>query len=239
MDTPNQAFLDWLPIGRRRLTGLTHSKDRANPPTLALPVAAIYVPLWGFGLPAQPRLPVLLPPNVASCFQTVADCCKPFLLLPIRNKQYTNCCNSLHRPLNLLLVTQTARGGGKRKTKADLVHLRSLATAEPRTKAGWVAWAWPEISAALASGKRMHEVWEALQKDGIGVPYNQFRVYVSRYRKRLNAAPGLAQPEPAVESGAATAVEPPDPLRNLREQRQKKRRAGFEYDPFPDKSLIG
>jgi hypothetical protein len=45
-----------------------------------------------------------------------------------------------------------------KRTKSDLVHLRSLPSAEPATSTGRVAWIWPEIEAALATGKKLREV---------------------------------------------------------------------------------
>ena len=39
---------------------------------------------------------------------------------------------------------------------------------------------------------------------------------------------------------ALPAPPPPDPFSNLREQREKKKQSGFEYDPFSiNKNLIG
>jgi hypothetical protein len=47
----------------------------------------------------------------------------------------------------------------RRKTKSDLVHLRTLPNVEPATSTGRVAWIWPEIEAALAAGKKLREVF--------------------------------------------------------------------------------
>jgi hypothetical protein len=73
----------------------------------------------------------------------------------------------------------------KRKTKADLFHLRSLSAIEPATSTGRVLWIWPEIEASLSTGKKLRKVWEAACADGIDIPYPQFRVYVSRIRSRI------------------------------------------------------
>lgn len=70
------------------------------------------------------------------------------------------------------------------RTKSGLVHLRSLPSVEPATSTGRVAWIWPEIEAALATGKKLREVWAAACADGFEIPYPQFRVYVSRLRRR-------------------------------------------------------
>ena len=72
----------------------------------------------------------------------------------------------------------------RRKTKSDLVHLRTLPNVEPATSTGRVAWIWPEIEAALATGKKLREVFDAARADGLDIPYPQFRVYVSRLRSR-------------------------------------------------------
>jgi hypothetical protein len=129
----------------------------------------------------------------------------------------------------------------RRKRKDDLVHLRSLPNSRPATHMGQVTWAWEEIEAALASGMTTKEVWEAAKLDGLEIPYPQFRVYVSRLRRRRQLST-LAQQPCAAESNEG-AKDPDqassDPFKNLREQREKKLRSGFEYDPFSiNKSLI-
>src|SRR5277367_656101 len=70
------------------------------------------------------------------------------------------------------------------KTNAILTHLNALPESAPRTKSGRIVWAWPQIQASLDSGRTMHEIWEALQLDGIEMSYGQFRTYVWRIRKR-------------------------------------------------------
>jgi hypothetical protein len=134
----------------------------------------------------------------------------------------------------------------KRKTKSDLVHLRSLPAAEPATSTGRVVWVWPEIQAGLSTGKKLREVWEAAQLDGLQIPYPQFRVYVSRLRMREKArelAKTACQPPPTPARHQASLVPeeaPRDPFNNLREQRQKKQQSGFEFDPFSNqKDLVG
>ena len=122
----------------------------------------------------------------------------------------------------------------RRRSRSDLVHLRSLPSAQPATKIGQVTWAWGEIEAGLAAGMKLKEVWEAARKDGIDTSYAQFRVYVSRLRCRLQRSSIAPFPPPAVGNGASSHADlpQPDPFSNLREQREKKKRdAGFEYDP--------
>ncbi len=132
----------------------------------------------------------------------------------------------------------------RKRTKTDLVHLRTLPSVEPATSTGRVAWIWPEIEAALATGKKLREVWDAARADGFDIPYPQFRVYVSRLRGRLrNHTPA---PEPQLDASdksaatSANGTQPSnDPFRNLREQREKNQSSCFDYDPFSiQKQLI-
>lgn len=129
----------------------------------------------------------------------------------------------------------------RRKSRSDLVHLRSLPSTQPATKIGQVTWAWEEIEAGLAAGMKLKEVWEAARKDGLDTSYAQFRVYISRLRRRRQRSTARQQPPPGVANGepGLPASPPPDPFNNLREQREKKKQAGFEYDPFSiNKNLI-
>jgi len=109
-------------------------------------------------------------------------------------------------------------------------------------------WAWPQIQASLRSGRRMHEIWEALQLDGIEMSYGQFRTYVWRIRKRLpeNAVTPPRSPEgvaalkeetlqPVVPQPAVSLPESArDPLANIRREQERKRASGFTYYPVPD-----
>jgi len=128
----------------------------------------------------------------------------------------------------------------RRKTSLDLIHLRSLLTVQPATNTGQVTAAWEEIEAGLARGMKLREVWEAAKLDGLEIPYPQFRVYVSRLRRRRQTP--AVQPPAASSKGERGLPTPPptDPFNNLREQREKKEQSGFEYDPFSiNKNLIG
>jgi hypothetical protein len=124
------------------------------------------------------------------------------------------------------------------KSKIQLANLRALSAMPPRTKSGQVTWAWPEIQASLSSGRSLREIWEALQRDGIQMSYNQFRVYVSRIRKRIAGKPELMLPRlvPAsdIDRGAAEPLLAQDPLANIRREQERKRASGFAYNPFPD-----
>jgi hypothetical protein len=141
-------------------------------------------------------------------------------------------------------MTGNSAPPSRKRTKSDLVHLRTLPSVEPATSTGRVAWIWPEIEAALGTGKKLREVWEAARADGFDIPYAQFRVYVSRLRRRRRNHPPEPAPQPgAAPKSAATSASgspaPNDPFRNLREQREKKQLTGFNYDPFSiQKQLI-
>jgi hypothetical protein len=129
----------------------------------------------------------------------------------------------------------------RRKTSSDMVHLRSLLSVLPATNTGKVTAAWDEIEAGLARGMKLREVWEAAKLDGLEIPYPQFRVYVSRLRRRQRSPASTPQPARPLTNGDSPPLSPapPDPFSNLREQREKKKQSGFEYDPFSiNKSLI-
>jgi hypothetical protein len=123
------------------------------------------------------------------------------------------------------------------RRKRDLIHLNSLPHLQPLTSTGTVAWIWPEVEAALSTGKKLREVWDAASNDGLNIPYPQFRVYVSRLRKRSRRDGSKREPTPPT-TAASVAIRqhesppPNDPFRNLREQRQKNQSDGFHYDPF-------
>src|ERR1051326_235540 len=105
---------------------------------------------------------------------------------------------------------------GRRRKKADYVHLRALVSDEPCTPTGRVLWIWQEIQAGLAQGKTAKEVWQAAQRDGLDIPYPQFRVYVSRLRRReriQNFRPASSGPQPTTAEPAPT--NPADPHRTI------------------------
>ena len=131
----------------------------------------------------------------------------------------------------------------RRRKRTDLVHLRSLALDQPETATGQVLWMWPEIQHALLTGKTVREIWHAARLDGIDIEYPQFRVYVSRLRRRGQASGGLPRQDQQIQSAmlseqasATRPKAPADPLYNLRVQLEKKRQSHFEYNPFPDPS---
>jgi len=133
----------------------------------------------------------------------------------------------------------------------ELSHLQELVKMTPRTASGRVGAAWAVIRANLAAGKKLREIYEAAERDGLGVPYAQFKTYVQRLRKRdvrrgihpvsihLRAHTTVPEVEPRHDAqarqGRPSQGVASDPLRNVREQRAKKK--SFDYDPFPTKGL--
>lgn len=179
------------------------------------------------------------------------SCCIPFLICCGRLLTETRGSfvrKSLSQSLlckGCVLVTPTNSASPVRKrTKSEFVHLRSLPGVEPQTSTGRVAWIWPEIEAALTTGKKLREVWDAARADGLDIPYPQFRVYVSRIRRRQSRQrrSQTAPPPAASAESNASPLPPPnsaDPYRNLREQREKKQSDEFHFDPFSiQKQLI-
>ncbi len=77
-------------------------------------------------------------------------------------------------------------------------------------------------------------MWQAAQQDGLDISYAQFRVYLSRLRRRSESRIPKPQPPAAIpgEEPGPPTTGTPDPFRNLRRQREKKKQSGFEYDPF-------
>ena len=129
---------------------------------------------------------------------------------------------------------ETTPKARRRKTRSDLVHLRSLPLTQPATKIGQVTWAWAEIEASLAAGMKLKEIWEAAGRDGLEMSYGQFRVCISRLRRRRQkpsqSLPGQPPPQTS-EENASPAPPSSDPFKNLREQREKAKLSRFEYDP--------
>jgi hypothetical protein len=140
----------------------------------------------------------------------------------------------------------------KPNDQLDLAALRALALKKPRTKAGQVRQAWPEIRQLLASGHKLKDVCAWLKEIGLDIQYNRLSEYVIQLR-RADAAPAVAPiaaaipaAHPAPEAAAPTAPgEPPtnppkrDPLANLR--RSEANRPGFHYRPYKsgdEKDLI-
>jgi len=117
----------------------------------------------------------------------------------------------------------------------DLAALRAHAQKKPRTKAGQIRQAWPEIRDLLATGHSLKDVWAWLKEIGIVVPYTRLSEYVNQMRRRdadvsatsvgtLRGAEGPAR-EPRTQAPAADR----NPLENL--HRSEAERPGFNYRP--------
>jgi hypothetical protein len=123
---------------------------------------------------------------------------------------------------------------GRKRTKSNPADMRALRSAHPVTSTGQVIAVWKEIEAGLARGMKLREVWEAAKLDGLEIPYPQFRVYVSRLKRRRQKPSQslLGQPPPQTSAENASPAPPSsDRFRNLREQREKANLSRFEYDP--------
>ena len=142
--------------------------------------------------------------------------------------------------------------------KLDLTRLRARLAEKPRTKAGQVRQAWPDIKALFDAGHSLKDIWMWLNEIGIEIGYARLSHYTGQLKRRDQAAAaaehssttldqGGARDTPASVSndGAARETTAPvqeagpvhDPLANLRERED--RRPGFQYNSDPDiKKLI-
>lgn len=133
----------------------------------------------------------------------------------------------------------------------DLARLRALARKKPRTKAGQVRQAWPEIRALLDEGHALKDVCTWLNEIGVEIGYARLSDYVNQLRRAqtdtsdsrsvLQTAPPAAPETPqAVDTVRSEQVPAkPDPLANVRRSRDK--RPGFQYraaEPADEKDLI-
>ena len=133
----------------------------------------------------------------------------------------------------------------------DLARLRALARKKPRTKAGQVRQAWPEIRALLNAGHTLKDVCAWLNEIGIEIGYARLSDYVNQLRRAQTdtsdsrsvlptaplAAPKTTQAVDTVRSDQVPAKS--DPLANVR--RSQAKRPGFQYraaEPADEKDLI-
>lgn len=151
------------------------------------------------------------------------------------------------------------RNGGRLdripKDKLDLTRLRARLGEKPRTKAGQVRQAWPDIKALFDAGHSLKDIWKWLNEIGIEIGYARLSDYTSQLKRRDRAA-ALAETVPAVPeipngSGGPLPVSSEresreivtrteterspaanDPLANIREREE--RRSGFQYNSEPD-----
>lgn len=136
----------------------------------------------------------------------------------------------------------------------DLNRLRARSREKPRTKAGQVRQAWPEIRALFEAGHSLKDICIWLNEIGVEIGYARLSHYTGQLKRRDASAAGLlgtppAPPlpdsdawpdraEPKAEADDRSFFEVgPDPLANVRAREE--RRQGFQYNPDPDpKKLI-
>jgi hypothetical protein len=133
----------------------------------------------------------------------------------------------------------------------DLARLRALARKKPRTKAGQVRQAWPEIRQLLAAGHTLKDVCAWLNEIGLEIGYARLSDYVNQLRRAqidagdsrsvLQMTPPAVSATPQVVDTARTEQMPvkPDPLANVR--RSQAKRPGFQFraaEPADEKDLI-
>jgi hypothetical protein len=88
------------------------------------------------------------------------------------------------------------------KQKFDLAQLRSRLKEKPRTKAGQVRQAWPEIRALFEAGHSLKDIWLWLNEIGIEIGYARLSHYTGQLKRRdqagVRALCGGIAPEPSV-----------------------------------------
>ena len=140
------------------------------------------------------------------------------------------------------------------KKQLDFSRLRARLREKPRTKAGQVRQAWPDIKALFAAGHSLKDIWTWLNEIGIEIGYARLSHYIGQLRRREEAAESLvvaqASSEDATGSPTSSSIAEPvaelqpghtsrnsDPLANIIER--ERRRPGFDYNSEPDiKKLI-
>ena len=133
----------------------------------------------------------------------------------------------------------------------DLARLRALARKKPRTKAGQVRQAWPEIRELLAAGHTLKDVCAWLNEIGVEIGYARLSDYVNQLRRAqtdardsrsvLQTVPPAPPATPQAVDTVRTKEIPakPDPLANVR--RSQAKRPGFQFraaEPADEKDLI-
>ena len=66
----------------------------------------------------------------------------------------------------------------------DFTRLRAHLSDKPRTKAGQVRQAWPEIKNLLAAGHSLKDVWAWLNEIGLEIGYARLSHYIGQMRER-------------------------------------------------------
>lgn len=122
--------------------------------------------------------------------------------------------------------------------KLDLTKLRAHVREKPRTKAGQVRQAWPDIKQLLASGHSLKDICLWLNEIGVQIGYARLSDYVCQLRRKESSTPLSSSlptsTEPAIPD---RNVDPVHPLAHILER--EKRNTGFTYNAEPDpKKLI-
>ena len=120
------------------------------------------------------------------------------------------------------------------KHEIDFGRLRARVREKPRTKAGQVRQAWPEIKDLAAAGHSLKDIWAWLNESGISIGYARLSHYIGQLRKKEKASDGAGimwTPALALQTSAVITVPPnsssdqnqitgaepnPDPLANVR-----------------------
>lgn len=120
--------------------------------------------------------------------------------------------------------------------KLDLAKLRAHIGEKPRTKAGQVRQAWPDIRQLLDAGHSLKDVCSWLNEIGLQIGYARLSDYVCQLRRRDAVIGSPAQTFTAVDGRVAEAAGP-HPLAHILEREKKP--VGFDYNAEPDpKKLI-
>ena len=122
------------------------------------------------------------------------------------------------------------------KHEIDFVRLRARVREKPRTKAGQVRQAWPEIKDLAAAGHSLKDIWAWLNESGISIGYARLSHYIGQLRKKEKAGdgPGRADPllNPSSDQNLESEAEPnPDPLANVRARERRKFASTTTHNP--------
>jgi hypothetical protein len=110
--------------------------------------------------------------------------------------------------------------------------LQQLAADPPKRRVALIRSLLPAIEAALTSGQKLKDVWEALQSEGLQVSYHTFYMVVWRARRKPTAHSNSgkqykpSEPQRLRETKVET-VEERDPFASLR--RLEENRPGFHW----------
>ena len=84
------------------------------------------------------------------------------------------------------------------KSEIDYGRLRARVREKPRTKAGQVRQAWPEIKDLIAAGHSLKDIWAWLNESGISIGYARLSHYIGQLRNKEKASDGSGRGVDAV-----------------------------------------